>query len=182
MGIQNNKWKDYLRTILEEGGFVHATTVLKNETETETYIFKDKKLETSLKIGYLEDDLLIYLECKNPKFPGYTQYKTQDYFERYHFHSTETYGGPGLQFNEENRKGILEFLNSGIEGHEIQWFRGEEILKSTIWLNDIEFQESYDYTGRGFIKRLIGKKVEDWDGVEKRTLDLKELFGGLKNK
>ena len=175
-------WREYInRSLIDSGQFKKVSSDFKGETESEVYKLLDKSSLTEIRVGYLDDVLLIYLQIFNPIIPGYNRLSEGDYFHRYDFHDSKSYGGPGLEFTEQNRIEIKDILEYGLEGTEIQYVNNETVLKSSVILVDHEFYNHFDFTGRGFWARLFGPKVDKMKGVEKREVDLSVVFGGIKN-
>ena len=46
---------------------------------------------------------------------------------------------------------------------------------------DSDFSYTYDFTKRGFWKKLFGQKIEKMDGIVKREIELNTIFNGIKN-
>ncbi len=175
-------WKEYInQTLIGSELFEEPITDLKADTESKVYKTLDKNSQTEIRVGFLKNNRLIYLQIFNPLIPGYNKLVEGEYFEKYDFHETKNFGDSGLEFTEKNKKEISDILDSGLEGEEIQYVLNQKILKSSVWLMDTEFHSNYDFTGRGFWKKLFGKKIEQMDGIEKRKIDLNEIFSGIKN-
>tara|TARA_R110002126_G_scaffold100532_1_gene232106 strand:+ start:1890 stop:2459 length:570 start_codon:yes stop_codon:yes gene_type:complete len=177
-------WKEFInRILIDSGKFENPKTEFKGEAEIETFKSTDKNSMTDLRVGYLKENLLIYLQIFNPTIPGYNKFVEGDYFHQHDFSEDgKSYGNPALEFNESNRKGIFEMLERGLTGKETQFILNGEILKSIVdTYDEPQYISRYDFTNRGFFKKLFSKKIENIDGIEKKEIELKTIFSGIKN-
>ncbi|AOW18419.1 hypothetical protein LPB03_13565 [Polaribacter vadi] len=177
-------WKEFINQILiDSGQFENPITEFKGEAEIETFKSTDKNSLTEIRFGYLKENLLIYLHIFNPTVPGYNKYVEGEYFYQYQFNEPAEYGNPALEFNERNRNGILSILKSGLKGKEVQFVKNNKILKSKLYIaeSDSNFNYSYNFTKRGFWNKIFGQKIDKMDGIEKREIELNEIFSGIKN-
>ena len=177
-------WKEFINQVLiDSGQFEKSTSELKNETEIETFKSTDKTSLTEIRVGYLKENLLIYLQIFNPTIPGYNKFVEGDYFHQHDFSEDgKSYGNPALEFNKSNRKGIFEILKQGLTGTETQFILNGEILKSIVdTYDEPQYISRYDFTNRSFFKKLFSKKIENIDGIEKKKIELNKIFSGIKN-
>ncbi|RSK38122.1 hypothetical protein [Mangrovimonas spongiae] len=179
-------WKEFInRILIDSGEFKKSTSELKNQTEIETFEATDKNSLTEIQVGYLKENLLIYLQIFNPKVPGYNKYVEGEFFYANDLNPEELKnpGPPALEFNEMNRNGILSILVNGLKGKEVQFLKNGRILKSKLYIAEFDsnFSYSYDFTQRGFWNKIFGKKVDKMDGIEKREIELNTIFNGIKN-
>lgn len=179
-------WKEFINQVLiDSGQFENPTSDIKNITETETFKSNDKNSLTEIRVGYfIEENKLIYLHIYNPTVPGYNKYVYGEYFYQHDFSDDgKTYGNPALEFNEQNRNGILSILKNGLKGKEVQFVKNDKILKSKLYITESHpnFNYSYDFTKRGFWKKIFGQKIDRMDGIEKREIELNTIFNGIKN-
>ena len=177
-------WKEFInRILIDSGQFENPTTEFKGETEIETYKSNEKNSLTEIRVGYLKENLLIYLQIFNPTIPGYNKFVEGDYFHQYDFSKDgKSYGNPALEFNESNKKGIFEMLERGLSGTETQFILDGKILKSIVdTYDEPQYVSRYDFTNRGFFKKLFSKRIEKMEGIEKQEIQLNEIFGGIKN-
>jgi hypothetical protein len=174
-------WKDFINQVLiDSGKFEIPITEFKGETEIEIYKSTDKNSLTEIKVGYLKNNLLIYLQIFNPKTPGYNKFMGSEYFENNSFDLEDKKSKVGLEFKESNTKGIFEMLKRGLIGTETQFISNGKILKSIVDTEDHPMYVSkYDFTNRSFFKRLFSKSIEKMDGIEKREIQLNEIFSGI---
>ncbi|MFD0992005.1 hypothetical protein [Tenacibaculum geojense] len=176
-------WKEFINQILiDSGQFENPATEFKGEAEIETYKSTKKNSLTEIKVGYLKDNLLIYLQIFNPTVPGYNKYVKGEYFYQHDFSDDgKTYGNPALEFNEQNRYGVLSILKNGLKGKEVQFVKNEKVLKSKLYILefDSDFSYSYDFTKRGFWNKIFGQKIDKMDGIEKREIELNSIFSGI---
>jgi hypothetical protein len=175
-------WKEFIKRILiNSGQFENSTTEFKGEAEIETYKSNEKNSLTEIRVGYLKENLLIYLQVFNPTIPGYNKFVEGDYFHQHDFSKDgKSYGNPALEFNESNRKGIFEMLERGLTGTETQFILNGKILKSIVdTYDEPQYISRYDFTNRGFFKKLSSKRIEKMEGIEKQEIQLNEIFGGI---
>ncbi|WP_375239013.1 hypothetical protein [Aurantibacter sp.] len=180
-------WKEFINQVLiNSGQFVNPTSDIKNITETETFKSNDKNSLTEIRVGYfIEENKLIYIHIFNPTVPGYNKYVYGEYFYQHDFSDDgKTYGNPALEFNERNRNGILSILKNGLKGKEVQFVKNNKILKSKLYIAESHqnFSYSYDFTKRGFLKKIFGQKIDRMDGIEKREIELNTIFNGIKKR
>jgi hypothetical protein len=178
-------WKKFInRVLIESEQFEKLTSELINQTEIETYKSTKKKSLTEIKVGYyVKDGTLIFINIFNPTVPGYNEYIKQDYFCEFDFTPNKSYGNPGLEFNEQNRNGVLSKLEEKLIGKEIHFVKNNKILKAKLYITEYghNFNSTYDFTKRNFWKKLLGKKIEKMEGIEKREVELNKIFSGIKN-
>ena len=178
-------WKQFINRVLKDSGqFKNPTSKLINKTEIETFKSADKNSLTEIRVGYLKENLLIYLQIFNPTVPGYNKYMEGEYFYQHDFSEDgKTYGNPALEFNKQNQNGILSILNIGLKGKEVQFVKNNKILKSKLYIAefDLNFNYSYDFTKRGFWNKLFGQKIDKMEGIEIREIELNKIFSGIKN-
>ena len=176
-------WKEFINQILiDSGQFENPVTEFKGEAEIEIYKSTDKNSLTEIKVGYLKDNLLIYLQIFNPTVPGYNKYVEGEYFYQHDFSDDgKTYGNPALEFNEQNRNGVLSILKNGLKGKEVQFLKNGKVLKSKLYIleSDLNFNYSYDFSTRGFWNKILGQKIDKMDGIKKREIELNSIFNGI---
>ena len=181
-GVQNNSWKEYFKNKLENFYF-------RNELEKdggvifENYSAKNTDDQTQIIVGYLDDKLII-LHFENPKSIGFTKQQEIEYFYANDFNENDSYGNPGLEFNENNVKAINKQLDFGLKGAEIQYFKNGKIIKSKIVIDQPnEYSTTINFEKKSFwqnLKTLF--KKEDYENITKETIELNDIFGGIKNK
>lgn len=178
-------WKEFInRVLIDSGEFENPKTEFKGEAEIEIFKSTDKNSLTEIRVGYLKNNLLIYLHIFNPTVPGYNKYVKGEYFYKHDFSEDgETYESPALEFNEQNRNGILSILENGLKGKEIQLVKNNKILKSKLYIlqYDSNFNYSYNFTKRSFWNKIFGQKIDKMNGIEKREIKLNKIFSGIKN-
>jgi len=179
-------WKEYINQALTDSGqFEKSTSGLKGETETEAFKSSDKNSLTEIRVGYINDNSLIYLHIFNPIVPGYNKYVEGEYFYYFDFDNKNSYGKPALEFNQQNRNGILSILENGLKGKEIQFIKNNKVLKSKLYLSgnnpNFNFSYSYDFTNRSFLNKLFSHKIDKINGIERREIELNTIFSGIKN-
>ena len=180
-GFKN--WKEFInQTLIDSGQFENPVAEFKGEAEIETYKTSDKNSLTEIKVGYLKENLLIYLQIFNPTVPGYNKYVEGEYFYQHDFSDDgKTYGNPALEFNERNRNGVLSILKNGLKGKEVQFVRNGKVLKSKLYIleSDLNFDYSYDFSTRSFWNKIFGQKIDKMGGIEKREIELNSIFCGI---
>ena len=179
--MNHNDWKDFIDSVLLESKQFEK---ISSETVGETYIEKfrlNKNSQTEIKVGYLEENLLIYFTIFNPTVPGYNKYCENEFFYKFDFEENGGYGSPGLDFTEINKNGILSILENGLKGKEIQFLKNGKIIKSQLYLSESKpsFHYTYNFLKRSLFERLFGKNVEKQNDVEKVEISLSEIFGGI---
>ncbi|TXE15614.1 hypothetical protein ES731_15205 [Psychroflexus gondwanensis] len=179
-------WKEFINQVLiESGQFENPKTEFKEDTEIESYKSTNRNSLTIIEVGYIKDNLLIYLHVFNPTIPGYNKFKEGEYFNQHDFDEEKNYGFQALEFNEQNLKGILSILKEGLGGKEIQFIKDGEVLKSNLKLLESSFypdiNHSYDFTNRSFWKKMFGEKIQNMSGIEKKEIELNKIFSGIKN-
>lgn len=179
--MNDNDWKDFINSTLSESKqFEKKSSEIFGDTYIEKF-YLNKNPQTEIKIGYLNENRLIYFAIFNPTVPGYNKYSENEYFYRYDFDEKESYGNPGLGFTEINRNGILSMLKRGLNGKEVQFLRNNKIIKSQVYLSESQpnFYFTYYFTKRNLIKRLFGKSIDRQKDIKKVEISLNEIFGGI---
>ena len=174
-------WKEFInRVLIDSGQFENSKTEFIGEVEIETFKSTDKNSLTEIRVEYLKENLLICLQVFNPTVPGYNKYVEGEYFNQHDFSEDgKSYGNPALEFNEQNRNGILSILKNGLKGKEVQFLKNNKVLKSKLYF--AEFNYSYDFTKRGFWNKIFGQKIDKMEGIEKREIELNKVFSGINN-
>ncbi|HYG01810.1 MAG TPA: hypothetical protein VD927_05150 [Chryseosolibacter sp.] len=179
-------WKTYFKTRLTNTG----QFILDNESrhgETDILIFKYSNADnlTTIQIGILDNGDLITFEIHNPMTPGLSEQQRREYFYKYSFHQTESYGGPGLEFIQVNIDHFDKLLKEGLRGKEIQYFKGGQLIKSEVFQfyaenGENDFGTTIQFEKKGLWDRLrdLFKAKEDlYD--DRREIELKDVFHGM---
>ena len=177
-------WKEFInRVLIDSGKFENPKTEFKGDAEIETFKSTEKNSLTEIRVGYLKENLLIYLQIFNPNIPGYNKFVEGDYFHQHDFSEDgKSYGSPALEFNESNKRGVFEILEQGLTGTETQFILNVKILKSIVdTYDEPQYISRYDFTNRGFFEKLFSKKIEKIDGIIKKEIELNKIFNGIKN-
>jgi hypothetical protein len=178
-------WKEFIYANMTKGNqFGLDKSFRKGETDIEIYRQQVNDKETTLEIGYLSGDRLIYLHTFNDKTPGLNKNQFE-YFNEHDFSENESYGIPGLEFTETNQQAILDQLKQGLDGKEIIYTKQGKLTHSKLTIiYDNEKRNSFTHTYRfdnisiwARLKKLFNKQV---DIYETKEINLKEIFGGLK--
>ena len=179
-------WRTYFKTRLTEKG----QFIFDNESrhgETDILIFKNSNTDnlTTIQIGILDNGDLITFEIHNPLTPGFSEQQRREYFYRYSFHPTESYGGPGLEFIQLNIDHFDKLLKEGLKGKEIQYFKGGQLIKSEVFQlyaenGDNNFGTIIQFEKKGLWNKMTDKfktKNELYD--DQKEIELKEIFHGI---
>jgi hypothetical protein len=179
-------WRTYFETRLTDSG----QFIFENESHrgtTDTLIFKSTHADnlTTIEIGILDNDDLITFEIHNPRTPGFSEQQKREYFYRYSFHPTESYGDPGLEFIQMNIDHFDKLIKEGLKGKEIQYSKDGQLIKSEVIQFYSENGDHDFWTTIQFQKKGLWNKIRDsfkskgdfYD--EKREIELKEIFPGI---
>jgi len=178
-------WKKFIYvTLTNNKQFGLDKSYRKNETEIEIYRQQIGDTETTLEIGYLSGDRLIYINTFNDKTPGLNKNQIE-YFNEHDFSETESYGKPGLEFTKTNQQGILDQLYQGLDGKEIVYSKHGKLTHSKLTINynkeeSNSFTSTYRFDNISMWTRLKNVFSKQIDNYETKEINLKEIFGGLK--
>lgn len=184
-GDTYKSWKEFMYAILTENNqFRIENSFTKSETDIEIYRQYTGDKDTTLQIGYLEDDRLIYLHINNTQTPGLNKYQVE-YYSEHDFEETESHGNPGLFFNETNRIGVLDELKNGLKGKEKVFFREGIPVFSELSIvldqkQNINFKDTYNFENLSSWTRLLRLFKKQQVHYETKEIDLKTVFAGLK--
>jgi hypothetical protein len=180
-------WRTYFKTRLtEKGQFIFDNETRHGQTDELTFKSYNRENLTTIQIGILDNGDLITFEFHNPRTPGYSEQQRREYFYRYSFHPTKTYGGPGLEFIKLNIDHFDKLLNEGLKGKEVQFFKNGQLIKSEVFqsysgnsYND--FRTIIRFQGKGIWSRLLGLFRPDSTRYDKKMeIELKEIFHGIR--
>jgi hypothetical protein len=179
-------WRTYFKTQLTDKG----QFIFDNETrhgETDKLIFKSSGAGnlTTIQIGILGNGDLITFEVHNPRTPGFSEQQKREYFYKYSFHPTESYGGPGLEFVQLNIDHFDRLLKEGLKGKEIQYFKDGQLIKSEVFQfyaenGENDFGTTIEFDKKGLWNIMVDSfksKGELYD--DKKEIELKEIFQGI---
>ena len=178
-------WKDFFDKYLIQTGYYRIDKSEKSgDTIIDTFVSTNNNDKTYIKTGYLTGGELIYCEILNPDALGHNRYQKQEYFYRFDFTPGESYGPPGLEFNDTNIDAIKSLLKNGLIGKEIQYYSNEKLIKSVIYkkLND-KSDKDFGIT-IWFQKHTIFNKIKKTIFGQRinytiREINLNKLFKGL---
>jgi hypothetical protein len=179
-------WRTYFKTQLTDSG----QFVFENESHrgsTDTLIFKSTHPDnlTTIQVGILDNGDLVTFQIHNPLTLGFSEQQRREYFYKYSFHPTESYGGPGLEFIQLNINHFDKFLKEGLRGKEIQYLKGGQLLKSEVFQfyaenGDNDFGTTIEFDKKGLWKKIQDSfKSKDDFYDDKREIELKDIFHGL---
>lgn len=176
-------WREFLSWIFSNDRNIKK---ISEEKVADTFIEKysyEKNRDTIIKVGYIDNfQKLIYLQILNSNTPGFTRYQNNDlqYFEQGQYNRSPYYGGPGLDFDFINIKGVINDYLLGIEGKEVQYIKNDQVLRS-----QVIFAHSksllYNFENISLAKRIL-KRVKGTDkltDLEKKEIKLNTIFDGL---
>jgi hypothetical protein len=178
-------WKEFINAALTKNKqFRLDNSFQKGQTDIEIYRQLLGDTETTLKIGYLAGDRLIYIDTFNDKTPGLNKNQIE-YFNEHDFSESKSYGKPGLEFNEVNQQGVLDQLSKGLSGIEIIYLKDGKpsFSKLTIHYDNDENNSSthtYNFDNISVwtrLKKMFNKQDKNYQTIE---INLKNIFGGLK--
>lgn len=180
-----NNWKEFFaKYLIQSGFFIIDQSTREGDSDIEIFLSNDNLDKTSIKTGYLPDSELIFCEIINPDTLGFNKYQEQEYYYRFDFTPGESYGPPGLEFNEINRNALYDFLKNGLKGKEEQYYQGDRLIKSIIYQNYQE-GESSDlgqtiwFEKGSLMKRLRRLFSNDKSDFDIKVIKLESIFKGL---
>lgn len=178
-------WKDFFEKYLILTGYYRLNKPKSTgETVIDTFVSTDENDNTFIRIGYLSYGELIFCDILNPDTFGYNKYQEQEYFYRFDFTPGESYGPPGLKYNETNADSIKSKLKNGLKGKEIQYYSNDKLIKSIIYKNfNDTTDENWGITIR-FQKDTLFQRIRNmlFGHTTKYTIkeiDLNKIFKGL---
>jgi len=178
-------WKDFFDKYLIQTGY-YRIDKSKNSGDTiiDTFVSTDNNDKTYIETGYLADGELIFCEILNPDTIGHNRYQRQEFFYRYDFTPGESYGPPGLDFNDTNIDAIKSLLKNGLIGKELQYYSNDSLIKSVIYKSisdniDKDFGITIWFQKDTIIKRikniLSGQRID----YKIKEIELNKIFKGL---
>jgi hypothetical protein len=178
-------WRTYFKSRLTDNGqFIFENESHRGETDTLTFKSTDADSLTTIHVGILDNGDLITFEINNPGTPGFNEQQRREYFYKYSFHPTESYGDPGLEFIQLNIDHFDKLLNEGLKGKEIQYFKKGQLIKSEVsqfyvgsWDND--FRTTIQFEKKGLWTKILDrfKSIEEFD--DRKKIELKKIFHGI---
>jgi hypothetical protein len=180
-------WKDFFNKRLTiRNHFMLTHSSMKGDTDIEVYTQQVNDLLTTIEIGYLSKESLIYLHIFHPDTPGHNKQQQIEHFYKYSFSNDKTYGGPGLDFDIDNLNAINRLLTNGLKGKETLYYRNGRLIKSDISLtygvytSDYSFNFTYHFNDNIAPVRLLKRLFGVGDKYEVRNVNLESIFSGLK--
>ena len=178
--MQTDNWKQYINMLLtSEGAFQLVKNEQKGQTYIEYYLCSNNNFPVKFTVGYL-GKTLIYLNLSSKIAQGYSKQNEGEYFFDSDF-DEKRQSKTGLQFDKINQDGIRELLENGLEGKEVQYYLDNNLVHSTLHLLDEHFKIEIDFTNRNLFQRLFSTKPKNEKEVKTKTVNLKEVFPGVKN-
>ena len=179
-------WKTYFKARLtEKGRFVLEKEYRHGDTELLVFKCTNNDNSTKIEIGLLDNGDLISIEFDNPRTPGYTEQQRVEFFYKYSFHPSESYGNPGLEFVDYNINHFDKLLREGLKGKEVQYFKRGQLMKSEIFQfyadnGDVDFGTTIKFQEKGLFKRILDLFKADKELYDdKKEIELKEIFNGI---
>jgi len=180
-----NNWKEFFNKYLIQTGLyrIQESTRI-GDTDMEIFSNKNASNETCIKTGYLQNGELILYEIIHPDTVGFNKYQEQEYFYRFDFTPGESYGPPGLEFNENNRKAIYDLLKNGLKGKEEQFYQEDKLIKSVVYQSygegeSTEYGITIWFEKKSLTRRLMSMFAKSKPVLEKKIIDLKSIFQGI---
>lgn len=178
-----SKWQEHIESLLIPS-YKRIPTGSHGDTICETYKPVDKGNQTIIKLGYLTNGGLIYLKFENPKTPGFTEQQNREYFYRFDFDPTNSYGPPGLQFNDLNISAVDNLLKNGLNGREIQYFSNGQLVKSEVYYSygatePTEFATTINFRRMNFKNMILSIFKKSNEKTSTIEIQLNEIFGGI---
>lgn len=183
-GIEYENWQDYFKKVFSKSlKYDRFEERINEQAEFEKYTPKDINNKTEIRIGYLSETL-IYWRFENPIAIGYNKQQEIEHFYQYDFTPNESYGNPGLEFNETNLKVIDKQLKFGISGKEIQYFKNGKLVKSKIYIDyegkETKYPNTIYFERRSFIEKLIQLfRKENNSELITKEINLLDIFSGI---
>jgi hypothetical protein len=184
-GVDYQNWKDYFRKAFEVSQKYERTEVgIQGNTFYENYIPKDKNNQTIIRIGYLDETLILW-KFENPKTIGYSKKQDIEYFYRFDFTPGKSYGGPGLEFIAINLVEINKQLKNGISGKEVQYFKNKKLIKAKIYIDfegkETKYPNTIYFEKRSFIEKLMLLFTKENNSeLTTKEINLLDIFNGIK--
>ncbi len=157
-----------------------------SEGNTDVEIYRHTRVDnfTIIKLAYLDNQSLLYVNILHPDTPGNNLQQESEYFYRFDFDEIKSYGGVGLEFNDINTKGILSLLNNPFNGTETKYFRKGVLIKSVVKSSYHPDSPISSYTYRfrkesvsQRLRNSFSKKLEVFDHTIE--IQLGTIFSGL---
>ena len=170
-------WKEYFEQNLEEKRKFFLERSIQ-ESNTELLLFKplEKNNQTSIETRILNNGDLITLIIINPETPGFTKQQEQEHFYKFQFDNTNSYGNAGLEFNKRNRDHFDQFLNEGLKGKEVQYYKKGKLLKSEVFQYYAENKDKMIPTVITHKKRKFWNRITKETFDETKTIELQKIF------
>jgi len=179
---KEENWKSFFKDKLKESNLYCRIDHGKHgDTDIEEYISINQNEKTKIKIGYLGDKL-IWMHFENPKTIGFTKQQEIEYFYANDFTENESYGNPGLEFNEINKNAINNQLDNGLKGAEVQFYKNGKLFKSKIYIDEQdEYSTTINFEKKTFWENLKSLfKNSNNEIITEKRIELREIFGGIK--
>ena len=177
-----SNWKTFIEEIMvSKNGYKIVSNEVKGEIQEVTYRSSDD-VPTSLTVSYFfrTSDLIAY-RFSHPQMRGFNEFSKNAYFYSLQFTKPTTYGSPGIDYTDTNKKGLLSVFNKGFKGEEIQFLKDQIIVKSKLSVLEGRDTHTYQYrfTKSPMIDILINKNTNNDVGLKEEVIDLNTIFPGL---
>lgn len=183
MRRSTNNWRTFIEEILiAKNDYKIVSNEVKGEIQEVTYQSSNEKSKTSMIVSYFyRTGSLIAFRFYNPSVRGYNEFSKNAYFYSLQFTKPTSYGSPGLDYTEPNKKGLLSVFKKGVTGKETQYIKDNIIVKSEVSVLDGIDTHTYKYrfTKSPVIDILLNKNTNNDDHLVEKTIDLKTIFSGL---
>lgn len=183
MGFED--WRDFFsKTLVDSGAFVFFNSQVKGDKNIEIYKAIAGDLHTTIEVAYFSPMTLLYVYILHPDTPANNRRQRMEYLYKYEFHLEKEYGGPGLDFEEINVRGIHNLLKQGFHGNEKIFYKKGKLVQSELttsyYPDSPRFTRKYIFHKRPFYRRLLGDIAgakEKYDEV--KIVNLRDVFGGV---
>jgi len=174
-------WSTFFKTRLAGSGqFIFDHEARHGETNILTFKNSARDNLTTIQIGLLDNGDLITFEIHNPLTPGFSEQQRREYFYKYSFHPTESYGDPGLEFIQLNIDHFDKLLREGLAGKEIQYYKDGQLARSDVFQNrDDVFFTTIQFEKKKLLKRLLSTFSSKEEFDFKKEIELREIFHGI---
>ncbi|TXF76348.1 hypothetical protein [Chryseobacterium sp.] len=177
-----HNWISFFKNKLENSNLYLRKQLEKNgNTIFDVYVPKNPADKTEITAGFLQDRLII-LRFENPKTKGFTRQQEIEYFYANDFTENNSYGNPGLEFNEINKNAINNQLDYGLKGAEVQFYKNGKLFKSKIYIDEPnEYSTTINFEKKTFwenLRSLFENNKNEF--ITETRIELKEIFGGIK--
>jgi hypothetical protein len=175
-------WKDFFKQKLTATGLFHLGEHSNDrKIEVEIYASSTPGFKTTIEIGYESQFSLVFLRILSPFTPGLNERQKHSYFHQNDFYPHSAKDEKGLEFDNFNLRGMVEYLSHGLKGIETVYLRNGKPVKST--LKSDSFPRTDDALTFYFEKTVSrfteNKKLTEEESYDQAIeIDLHEIYPG----